>query len=183
MQGWAQWRQSDLQLCCLKRQRPAGSNVSRSARCQCWNSQQDRIKKKKNRRTSSLLHVSTLGNNVSVWDLHWSQLAAGGAWHVNSPCRVTAVNKWPRAERLVGLGLDVPALSPGRVAQFSVEVGVNKSWIRVVLHQAVDFPLSRQKDVHVWLVEALHDGVFGVEVQVYLWPDRSSERQHQTLIH
>lgn len=83
-------------------------------------------------------------------------------------------------ERLLGLGLGVPALPPGRAAQFSVEVGVNESWVRVVLHQAVDFPLSRQEDAGVWLVEVLHDGVFGVEVQVYLRPDRNSERQHRT---
>lgn len=129
------------------------------------------------------MHVSTLGNNVSVWDLHWIRLAAGGARPISSLCTVTAVNKRPRAERLVALGLDVPALSPGRIAQLSVEVGVNEPWIGVVLHQAVDFPLSCHEDVHVGLVEALHDGVFGVEVQVYLRPDRNGEHQHQTLNH
>lgn len=62
----------------------------------------------------------------------------------------------------------MPALPPGGVAQFPVEVGVKKARIRVVLHQAVGFPLSCHEDVGVWLVEALHDGVFGVEIQVYL---------------
>lgn len=63
-------------------------------------------------------------------------------------------------------------LPPGGVAQFSVEVGVNKPRIRVVLHQAVDLPLSCHEDVGVRLVEALHDGVLGVEIQVYLRADQ-----------
>lgn len=29
-------------------------------------------------------------------------------------------------------------------------------------------------------MEVLHDGVLGVEIQVYLQPDGSGERQHQT---
>lgn len=63
-------------------------------------------------------------------------------------------------------------LPPGGVAQFSVEVGVNEPRVRVVLHQAVDLPLSCREDVGVRLVEALHDGVLGVEIQVYLRADR-----------
>lgn len=58
--------------------------------------------------------------------------------------------------------------SPGGLAQFIVEVGVDKPRVRVVLHQAVDFPLSCQEAGGGGLVEALHDCVFGVEVQVYL---------------
>lgn len=90
------------------------------------------------------------------------------------------VNQGPGAERPAGLGPDGPALPLGRVAQFPVEVGVNEPWIRVVVHQAVDFPLSCQEHVDVGLMEVLHDGVLGVEIQVYLQPDGSSERQHQT---
>lgn len=57
---------------------------------------------------------------------------------------------------------------------------MNEPLIRVVLHQAVDFPLSCQEHVDVGLVEVLHDSVLGVEIQVYLQPDRSSECQRQT---
>lgn len=60
------------------------------------------------------------------------------------------------------------ALSPGGVTQFFVEVGVDKPGVGVVLHQAVDFPLSCQEASHSGLMEALYDGIFGVEVQVYL---------------
>lgn len=49
---------------------------------------------------------------------------------------------------------------------------MNEPRVRVVLHQAVDLPLSRHEDVGVRLVEALHDGVLGVEIQVYLRADR-----------
>lgn len=56
----------------------------------------------------------------------------------------------------------------GSCAQIFVEVGADKPGVRVVLHQAVDFPLSRQEAGCGWLVEALHDGVFGVEIQVDL---------------
>lgn len=66
----------------------------------------------------------------------------------------------------------MPAVPPGGVAQFSVEVGVNKPRVGVVLHQAVDLPLSHHEDVGVRLLEALHDGVLGVEIQVYLRADR-----------
>lgn len=134
------------------------------------------FKKKKKKGSSSLFAVFP---NLAV-TFGICRLAAGGERRIGGLCTATAVNKRSRAERGARLGLGVPALSPGRVAQFSVEVGVKKSWVRVVLHQAVDFPLSRQEDVDVRLVEALDDGVFGVEVQVYLRSDRSSERQHQT---
>lgn len=60
------------------------------------------------------------------------------------------------------------ALSPGAGTQFSVEVGVDKPGVGVVLHQAVDFPLSCQEAGRSGLVETLGDGIFGVEVQVYL---------------
>lgn len=105
-----------------------------------------------------------------------------GEQNISSLCRVAAVNNRSGAERLLGLRLEEPVLPPGRAAQFLVEVGVNEPWVGVVLHQAVDFPLSRQEDAHVWLVEVLHDSVLGVEVQVYLQPDRSSERQHQAAV-
>lgn len=60
------------------------------------------------------------------------------------------------------------ALSPGGLTQFFVEVGVDKPGVGVVLHQAVDFPLSCQEARRSGLVQALDDGIFGVEVQVYL---------------
>lgn len=110
---------------------------------------------------------------VSTRQCSW--ICIGAVWSA-----VPAVNQGPGAERPAGLGPEGPALPPGRVAQFPVEVGVNEAWVRVVLHQAVDLPLSCQEDVDVGLLEALHDGVLGVEVQVYLQPDKSSERQHQT---
>lgn len=59
--------------------------------------------------------------------------------------------------------------SPGGCTQFSVEVGVDKPGVGVVLHQAVDFPLRCQEARRRGLAEALDDGVFGVEVQVYLF--------------
>lgn len=61
------------------------------------------------------------------------------------------------------------ALSPGSRAQFFVEVGVDKSGVRIVLHQAVDFHLCFQEAGRRGLVEALDDGVFSVEIQVYLF--------------
>lgn len=61
------------------------------------------------------------------------------------------------------------SLSPGSFAQSSVEVGVDKPGVGVVLHQAVDFPLGCQEACHSGLMEALDDGIFGVEIQVYLF--------------
>lgn len=97
-------------------------------------------------------------------------MAGGGAQNIT--VTVPRVNKRPGPSGSSSLGLDVAPLPPGGVAQFSVEVGVNKPWVSVVLHQAVDLPLSCHEDVGVRLVEALHDGVLGVEIQVYLRADR-----------
>lgn len=71
------------------------------------------------------------------------------------------------------------ALSPGGVTQVSVEVGVDKPRVGVVLHQAVDFPLSCQEAGGAGLAQALHDGVPGVEIQV----DLSKEKHtHQPVL-
>lgn len=72
------------------------------------------------------------------------------------------------------------ALSPGSCTQSSVEVGGDKSGVGVVLHQAVDFPLSCQEAGSSGLVEALHDGVFGVEIQVYLWAEKQKHYEPLT---
>lgn len=61
------------------------------------------------------------------------------------------------------------ALSPGTFTQFFVEGGVDEPGVGVVLHQAIDFPLSCQEAGHSRLMEALDDGIFGVEIQVYLF--------------
>lgn len=60
------------------------------------------------------------------------------------------------------------AISAGSFTQFFEDVGVDKPGVGVVLHQAVDFPLSCQEASHSGLVETLDDSVFGVEIQVYL---------------
>lgn len=52
--------------------------------------------------------------------------------------------------------------------QFFVEVRVDKPRVGVVLHQAVNFPLSSNEGSHSGLVEALGDSIFSVEIQVYL---------------
>lgn len=65
------------------------------------------------------------------------------------------------------------ALSPGSFTQFFVEVRVDKPGVGVVLHQAVDLPLSHQEASGSGLMEALDDSIFGVEIQVYLIKENS----------
>lgn len=60
------------------------------------------------------------------------------------------------------------AISTGSSTQFFVEVRVDKPGVGVVLHQAVDFPLSCQEACRSGFLETLDDGIFGVEIQVYL---------------
>lgn len=62
----------------------------------------------------------------------------------------------------------MPALPLGNSTQFFVELRVDKSGVRVVLHQAVDFLLSGLEARCCGLVEALNDGVLSVEIQVDL---------------
>ncbi len=60
------------------------------------------------------------------------------------------------------------ALSLGSFTKFFVDVRVDEPGVGVVLHQAIDFPLSCQEACHSGLVETLDDCIFGVEIQVYL---------------
>lgn len=65
------------------------------------------------------------------------------------------------------------AFSPSRSRQqFIVELRVDEPRVGVVLHQAVDFLLGREKAGHVGLLEILDDFVFGVKVQVDLQQTR-----------
>lgn len=61
------------------------------------------------------------------------------------------------------------ALAPCGCTQFFVQVRVDKSRVGVVLHEAVGFPLSREKTGGTGVMEVIDDGVSGVEIQVYLF--------------
>lgn len=63
----------------------------------------------------------------------------------------------------------------GSYTQFFVEGGVDEPGVGVVLHQTVDFLLSFQEAGHGWLMEALHDSISGVEIQVYLTKEKRPE--------
>lgn len=66
------------------------------------------------------------------------------------------------------LGLHPPAVGAGGPAQVSEELRVDEPGVGVVLHQAVNFPLRRHEAGGRGLLQALDDGVFGLEVQVDL---------------
>lgn len=92
------------------------------------------------------------------------------------------VNRWVR-DRLhwLGLGLDAPPVSASRLAQVSEELRVDEPGVGVVLHQAVNFPLRRHEASGRGLLEALDDGVFGLEVQVDLERHQSNSVSLQLL--
>lgn len=94
--------------------------------------------------------------------------ALGGTASVVHSHRPIGKQMTPGLAVWLWLGLNAPVVTASSLAQISEEVGVDEPGIGVVLHQAVNFPLRCQEAGGRGLLEALDDGVFGLEVQVNL---------------